>query len=72
MAEVAWDNNCKTCKAMVTVIAAILMLVVVLMLRLVLQCPITGKLLVAMMFDSRRTSSMALCDFIVFIFSKRM
>ena len=46
MAEVAWDNNCKTCKAMVTVIAAILMLVVVLMLRLVLQCPITGKLLV--------------------------
>ncbi len=70
MAEVAWDNNCKTCKAMVTVIAAILMLV--LMLRLVLQCPITGKLLVAMMFDSRRTGSMALCDFIVFIFSKRM
>jgi len=56
---------------MIAVIAAILMLMLLLLTLLVRQCSITGRLLVAMIFNYRCTGNMLLVlyDFIV---SKRM
>ena len=64
MVELAWHNHCKACKTMITVIAAILMLMLLRLTFLLRQYPVTGILLMTMVFSYRCTGNMMLHDFI--------